>query len=387
MSFTLEFQDSGSRLNAAAVESSTRLLERGLLPDNLIRLQIRRLLAQRLREERRGGVEQQSDYLRQLLAQIRSSPIALSTAKANEQHYEVPARFFELTLGQHLKYSSGLWVPACTSLDEAEQAMLALTTERAQIEDGQHILELGCGWGSLTLYMAEHFPNATILAVSNSASQRAFIEARIAQRGIVNVRIVTADMNEFDALAHTASALFDRVVSVEMFEHMRNYELLLSRIASWMRPEALLFVHIFTHRIFSYPFEVRDAGDWLAEHFFTGGIMPSDTLLLNFQRDLQLQDHWLLSGTHYQKTARAWLANTDAHRKEILSLFEATYASNLSGRARRAEATKWLVRWRIFYMACEELWGYADGSEWGVSHYLYSVAGFGTREKVSRRNL
>jgi len=370
MTTTLEAHNSTSRLNASAVQWSTGLLERGLAPDALIRLQIRRLLAQRLREETRGGVEQQSDYLRQLIAQIRSSPIALSTAAANEQHYEVPARFFELTLGRRLKYSSGLWDPACKSLDEAEEAMLALTVERAQIQNGQHILELGCGWGSLTLYMAERFPNATIVAVSNSASQRAFIEARMAQREIINVRIVTADMNTFDALAHMSTP-FDRVVSVEMFEHMRNYELLLSRIASWMKPEALLFVHIFTHRIFSYPFEVRDAGDWLAEHFFTGGIMPSDTLLLNFQRDLNIQDHWLLSGIHYQKTARAWLEKTNEHRHEILSLFENTYGRNLSGASRKAEARKWLIRWRIFYMACEELWGYADGTEWGVSHYLF----------------
>jgi len=371
MTITLEAQNSNSRWNANAVQWSTGLLERGLIPDTLIRLQIRRLLAERLREEARGGVEEQSNYLRELISRIRSSPIALSTAEANEQHYEVPARFFELTLGKRLKYSSGFWGPACVSLDESEDAMLALTTERARIEDGQHILELGCGWGSLTLYLAERFPNATILAVSNSGSQRAFIEARMAALDIDNVRVITADMNDFDARAHTTK-LFDRVVSVEMFEHMRNYELLLSRIASWMRPEALLFVHIFTHRIFSYPFEVRDSSDWLAEHFFTGGIMPSDTLLLNFQGDLHIRDHWLLSGTHYQKTSRAWLGKTDEHREEILRLFELTYARDLSGAARRAEAKRWFIRWRIFYMACEELWGYADGTEWGVSHYLFS---------------
>jgi cyclopropane-fatty-acyl-phospholipid synthase len=370
MTFTLESRDFGSRLNAAAVGGLAGLVERGYLPDGLIRLQIRRLLAQRLRDESRGGVEQQSESSRRFINQLRSSPIAISTASANEQHYEVPARFFELTLGRRLKYSSGLWGPRCTSLDEAEEVMLALTAERAQIADGQHILELGCGWGSLTLWLAERFPAARILAVSNSASQRAFIEDRLAQRGLGNVRVVTADMNSFDALAHSDS-LFDRVVSVEMFEHMRNYELLLWRIASWMQPEALLFVHIFTHRIFSYPFEVRDAGDWLAQHFFTGGMMPSDTLLLNFQRDLRIEDHWLLSGAHYQKTARAWLGKTDGHREEILALFGSTYANNLFGAARTAEATKWLVRWRIFYMACEELWGYAGGSQWGVSHYLY----------------
>ncbi len=368
MTAVAESQNVGSRLNAAAVAWSTGLVERGLVPDALIRRQIRGLLAQRLREEFRSGFEEQSDWLRQFLAQMRSSPIALSTDKANEQHYEVPARFFELTLGPRLKYSSGLWGPACRSLDEAEEAMLALTAERAQIEDGQRILELGCGWGSLTLWMAERFPNATILAVSNSASQRAFIEERMAQRGLGNVHIVTDDMNSFDARAYSASS-FDRVVSVEMFEHMRNYELLLSSIASWMRPDALLFIHIFTHRIFTYPFEVRDAGDWLAEHFFTGGIMPSDTLLLNFQRDLRIEDHWLLSGTHYQKTARAWLDKTDTHREEILALFESAYATRLSGGERRAMARRWFNRWRIFYMACEELWGYAGGSEWGVSHY------------------
>jgi len=369
MTAVVESQNFGSRLNAAAVAWSTGLVERGLVPDGLIRRQIRGLLAQRLREEFRGGFEQQSDWLRRFIAQMRSSPIALSTAKANEQHYEVPARFFELTLGRRLKYSSGLWGPACQSLDEAEEAMLALTAERAQIEDGQRILELGCGWGSLTLWMAERFPNSTILAVSNSASQRTFIETRLAQSGIGNVLIVTADMNSFDARTYSASS-FDRVISVEMFEHMRNYELLLARIASWMHPEALLFIHIFTHRIFTYPFEVRDAGDWLAEHFFTGGIMPSDTLLLNFQRDLRIDDHWLLSGTHYEKTARAWLEKTDVHQEEILALFESTYANHLSGSENRVVARQWLNRWRIFYMACEELWGYGGGSEWGVSHYL-----------------
>jgi len=357
-------------LNATIVRLSTGILERDLVPDSLIRFQIRRLLAQGLREQARSSIEEQSEYQRQLIAQIGTSPIALSTAAANEQHYEVPARFFQLSLGKRLKYSSGLWDETCHSLDASEEAMLAVTVERAQLQDGHRILELGCGWGSLTLYMAQRFPNATIFAVSNSASQRAFIEARMAELDISNVRIVTADMNHFDPLPHTNS-LFDRVVSVEMFEHMRNYELLMSRISSWMKPQALLFVHIFTHRIFSYPFEVRDDSDWMARFFFTGGIMPSDSLLLNFQRDLHIADHWLVNGTHYQKTSRAWLNNVDANRDEILALFEETYAAKLSGRARRAEAVKWLVRWRLFYMACEELWGYANGTEWGVSHYIF----------------
>jgi cyclopropane-fatty-acyl-phospholipid synthase len=384
MATTLKIQTPNSRLNSSAafaaalnttiVRLSTGLLERGYVPDNLVRLQIRRLLAQRLYEEARGGIEEQSEYQRHLIEQIRSSPLALSTAEANQQHYEVPTRFFQLSLGKRLKYSSGLWNEDCKSLDASEEAMLALTVERAQLQDGHRILELGCGWGSLTLYMAERFPSAHIFAVSNSSSQRSFIEHQMQLRGITNVRIITADMNSFNALDH-ADAPFDRIVSVEIFEHMRNYELLLARIASWMKPDALLFVHIFTHRIYSYPFEVRDDSDWLSKYFFTGGIMPSDTLLLNFQNDLRILDHWLLNGTHYQKTAAAWLANTDSHRDEILSLFESTYAADLIGNTRKAEAMKWLVRWRIFYMACEELWGYAGGSEWGVSHYLFRKPG------------
>lgn len=343
------------------------LLERDLIPDQLIRLGIRRLLSQRLREEDRGSSDRQQAHLMFLIAQLKASPIALETFAANAQHYEVPARFFELVLGKHRKYSSALWLPGTSTLDQAEETMLALTVERANLADGQRVLELGCGWGSLSLYMADLFPRSQFIAVSNSTSQKECINALAAARGLRNLQIVTADMNVFQP-----QGKFDRVVSVEMFEHMRNYERLLARIASWMQPGAQLFVHIFSHLRFAYPFDIRDDNDWMARYFFTGGIMPSDDLLLYFQSDLRVQQHWQIEGTHYQKTAEAWLRNIDSHRAGILDLFAETYAKGLSSSAATSEALRWFVRWRVFFMACAELWGYRKGQEWIVSQYLFS---------------
>lgn len=335
------------------------LCERGLVPDVLTRLGIRRLCRQRLRDEYAHDLERADARFRTLLSELRGSPIAIEVAAANEQHYEVPTRFFELCLGRRLKYSACYYPEGNESLDEAEEKMLALYGERAELKDGQRILELGCGWGSLTLWMAERFPNARITGVSNSRTQREHILAQAAARGLANVEIITTDVNRLDLAADT----FDRCVSIEMFEHMRNYEVLLGNIARWLKPGGKLFVHIFCHRSLMYPFETEGEDNWMGRYFFTGGLMPSADTLLHFQNALRIEQRWLLSGVHYQKTADHWLANQDLHAEEVLRVLGEAYGAK--------DAARWAQRWRMFWMACAELFGYAGGSEWGVAHYRF----------------
>lgn len=333
------------------------LAERGLLPDGLLRLGIRRLCAERLKEEQRGGPGAEAARFQQQLAQLRSTAIALDTDAANTQHYELPPEFFAFCLGPRLKYSSAYYPTGLETLAAAEEAMLELYGQRAQLADGQDILELGCGWGSLTLWMAQRYPNSRICAVSNSIPQRTYIESCCRERGLHNVTVVTRDVNDLEL----AAAAFDRCVSIEMFEHLRNYETLLARISCWLRPHGKLFVHIFAHRAVMYPFGTAGVDNWLGRHFFTGGLMPATDTLLWFQRDLQVEGHWQMDGSHYQRTANHWLQNQDRRRAQIMPVLESFYGAAL--------ARLWFQRWRMFWMSCAETFGYDQGRQWLVAHY------------------
>jgi len=339
----------------------TSLLEKNRVPDFLLRKGIRNLLQQRLNEEKKDSCEEQQAHLMQLIAELKASPIAINTLDANEQHYEVPTAFYQYCLGPHLKYSSGYWKPGVTDIETSERDMLELTCSRADLQPNQTVLELGCGWGSLSLFMSAKYPSSTFTVVSNSRTQKMHIDETAKQRGITNLTVITMDMNVFDV-----DAQFDRVVSVEMFEHMRNYELLMKKVASKLKPDGKLFVHIFTHKEFAYKFEVKDDTDWMSKYFFTGGIMPSDDLLSYFNNDLKVVNHWHVSGQHYQKTSEAWLARMDANKTAIMPLFESTYGKD--------QAVKWWSFWRIFFLSCAELWGFNKGEEWIVSHYVFAKA-------------
>jgi len=327
------------------------ILELNILPDWMIRRGIRQLLRQRLRDESKRDAKAWR-------AEIRSSPLAIHTSDANSQHYEVPTEFFLKALGPRRKYSCAWYETGNSSIAEAEEAMLRITCERARLQDGDSILELGCGWGSLSLWMAQQYPGSSILAVSNSRTQKAYIDHEAIRLNLGNLEVCTADMIDF-----APSRQFRRIVSVEMFEHMRNYQELLRRIAGWLEPKGTLFVHIFTHREFAYPYESTGRDDWMAEHFFSGGQMPSEKLLLEFQEDLHLSEMWPINGRHYAQTCEDWLKNMDANLESIRPIFSECYGEG--------EATIWIVRWRVFFIACAELFAYQEGKEWGVTHYLF----------------
>ena len=328
------------------------LAENGLLPYWLIRFGIRQRVGKKLSEERSKTDEQRQNFRRQLA----QSSIAIDTDKANAQHYEVPTQFYKLALGPHLKYSCAYWPEDCASLAEAEKATLELVAERAQLTDGQSVLDLGCGWGSFSLWAAARYPKSRFTAVSNSSTQADYIRGEAQARGLANLSVTTCDINQFDP-----QQSFDRIVSVEMLEHVRNYEQLFARIASWLKADSLMFVHVFSHRKYAYAYNDQDPSEWMARYFFTGGIMPSHELLPSFDQHLRLVQSWQLDGTHYEKTSNAWLDNMNRHENEIRDIFEETYG--------KEDAERWLWRWRLFFLACAELFGYKNGSEWGVSHY------------------
>jgi len=338
------------------INTLIKWIEKGYLPDLLVRMGIRRLIKQRLVDEHADDVEVSSQRYYEFLQELKASALALETDKANEQHYEVDADFYHYALGARRKYSS-CYYPANETLDQAEEAMLALYIERGEFKDGQNILELGCGWGSITLYLAEKFPNSAITAVSNSNSQRRYIMSQAKARGFDHVEIITCDINEL-----SLHQKFDRVISIEMFEHVRNYQSLFENIASWLKDDGKMFVHVFCHRFLMYPFLTEGDDNWMGQHFFSGGQMPAAETFYHFQQRLKIERRWLNSGQHYEKTANHWLNNMDKNKAHIMPIFERVYA---------ADAKLWFQRWRIFFMSCAELFGYDNGQEWLVAHYLF----------------
>jgi cyclopropane-fatty-acyl-phospholipid synthase len=342
-----------------------RLLERNLVPDWLLRIGIRRLLAERLAGEAGANVEEDMRRKVAVVRELSEAPIAIEQEKANEQHYELPTEFFLRVLGKRLKYSSAYFESADATLDAAEESMLRLYCQRAGLVDGMSVLDLGCGWGSLTLYIAENYPNCSITGLSNSWTQREHIEGHARERGYKNVNIITADIAKVEKLdKDKAPPTFDRVFSIECFEHMSSYRDLLEKISRWMKPESRLFVHIFCHAQYAYRFETEGASNWMGRYFFTGGTMPSDSLLSWFQAHLQIIDRWRVDGRHYAQTSECWLQNMDANIDEIRPILRSVYGET--------DATKWEAYWRTFFMSVAELFGYKRGSEWYVAHYLFA---------------
>ena len=347
---------------AAVAATAVNWTEAGFVADAVIRRGIRRLLRARLADIHAADPAESAERQATFIDMMRHSPVALVPHLANEQHYEVPASFFETVLGQHCKYSSGYWCEGVSDVTGAETAALRVTCERARIVDGMRVLDLGCGWGSASLWVAERYPACRVTAVSNSSSQREFLLTRAEARGLENLEVRVCDMNDFDT-----EGRFDRIVSIEMFEHMRNWGELLRRINGWLKPDGAFFMHVFCHRSTPYEFVNRGPTDWMSRHFFAGGIMPSDGLAHFFQDDLRIERQWRWSGEHYARTLNAWLRRMDAHRQVLLPILESCYG--------REQAGRWWMRWRIFFMACEELFAFNGGREWWLAHYRFVPRG------------
>lgn len=334
-------------------------VEQGYIPDSIIRKGIQRLLKVRLNDVQIDNLEMLSVLKNSFIEDMRTAPIALMPEKANEQHYEVPSKFYDLILGDHNKYSCCFWNDDTTSLNQAEENALKLSCLHAQLSNGQQILELGCGWGSLTLWMAQNYPQSQITAISNSHSQRQHIEKCAHALDLTNIEVITCDINDFNT-----EKQFDRVVSIEMFEHLRNWELIFKKIADWLKQDGKFFMHVFTNRQAVYAFEVKDSSDWMSEYFFSGGMMPSDDLALYFQRHLAIEKTWSWDGNHYAKTSNAWLQNMDNNKTALMQIIKDTYCEHNS--------QTWWMRWRLFFMSCEELFAFDNGQQWHVMHYTFN---------------
>lgn len=347
------------------------VLATGWVPDRVLRRVIRARVRGLVQTFSSLTAEENEARERELMAALQKGPVTVNSADANRQHYELPAEFFQMVLGPRLKYSSCYWPDGVSDLGAAEEAMLALTAERAGLADGQDVLDLGCGWGSFALWAAERFPNSRVLAMSNSHGQRRHIESRRDEQGLTNLEVVTAEVGDFEP-----SRSFDRVVSVEMLEHVRNHAALFGRISNWLRPQGAFFVHVFCHRRFLYAFEPDGPGGWMAEHFFSGGIMPSWDYLTCFQERLRLAARWEVDGMHYARTLRAWLQELDRRREDVIPVLRDVYGAE--------RARLWLAYWRLFFMACEETFALHSGREYFVAHYLFSPRDGGSWAPMTR---
>ncbi|XP_042488486.1 (S)-coclaurine N-methyltransferase-like [Macadamia integrifolia] len=342
----------------ATVRMMLASLERNLLPDAVVRRLTRLLLAGRLRSGYKPSSEIQLSSLLQFAISLKDMPIAVQTEKPKAQHYELPTSFFKLVLGKNLKYSCCYFIDKSNTLEEAEKAMLELYCERAQIKDGQTILDVGCGWGSLSIYIAQKYANCRVTGICNSTTQKAHIDEQCREMQLQNVDIIVGDISTYEM-----EASFDRVLSIEMFEHMKNYQELLKKISKWMKQDSLLFIHYFCHKAFAYHFEDKNEDDWITRYFFTGGTMPSANLLLYFQDDVSIVNHWLVNGTHYAQTSEEWLKRMDQNMASISPIMESTYGKD--------SAVKWIAYWRTFFISVAELFGYNNGEEWMVAHFLF----------------